>query len=149
MDGRVAFLGVEAVALAVLWHIGTAVIDLDEVEVQFLEEEVAVLLVVAVEPHVMGYRVATIIVAAGVGARIRVYARLQAESVDVIHHALQSPWEAHGVYEQLSCLGIASSEISVIDVDVPVACILEGSAGHHVCLSHDDGIADVEGKGVP
>ena len=149
MDGRVAFLGVEAVALAVLWHVGSAVIDLDEVEVQFLEEEVAVLLVVAVEPHVMGYGVAPVVVAAGVGARIRVYTRLQAQSVDVVHHALQSPWEAHGVYEQLSRLGIASSEISVIDVDVPVACILEGGAGHHVCLSHDDGVADVEGKGVP
>ena len=97
----------------------------------------------------MGYGVAPVVVAAGVGARIRVYTRLQTQSVNVVHHTLQSSGEAYRVYKQLSRLGIASSEISVIDVDVPVAGILEGRAGHHVCLSHDDGIADVEGKGVP
>ena len=48
MDGSIAFARVKTIALAVLRSIGTTVIDLDKVEVEFLEEEVAILLVVAI-----------------------------------------------------------------------------------------------------
>ena len=63
-------MGVETVALAVLRSVGTTEVNLYEVEVELLEEEVTILLVVAIEADVVGYGVASVIVAAGVGSGV-------------------------------------------------------------------------------
>ena len=70
VNGGISLLWVVAVALVVLWGIGTAEVNLDEIEVEFLEEEVAVLLLMAVKSYVSCYGVTIIIVATGIDSRV-------------------------------------------------------------------------------
>jgi uncharacterized protein YaaQ len=86
-----------------------------------LEEEVTVLLVVLVESHAFAQLVASVIVAAGVVAGVRVDARLHAQQVDVLHHGQQSVGESGRVDEQFARILVAPSEVAVVDVDVVVS----------------------------
>ena len=120
-NGLVALFFVEVELLAVVVVNASAEIDLDEVEAALLEEEVAVLLVVLVESHAFAQLVASVIVAAGVVAGVRVDARLHAQQVDVLHHGQQSVGESGRVDEQFARLLVAPSEVAVVDVDVVVS----------------------------
>ena len=97
----------------------------------------------------MGNGIATIVVAASVGTSIGIDASLKSESMDVIDHALQPARETLRMDEQLTRLWVTSSEITIVDVDVLVASILQRSACHHIGLVHYDRVTDVERKGVP
>ena len=85
-DGRIALLLVESEPLAVLSGVATAIVDLDEVEVQVLEEVVAVLLVVLIEPRAVLLLLPAVVSGAGVVSGIGVDARLQTEPVDIVNH---------------------------------------------------------------
>ena len=148
-NGGVAFLLVEVKVFAIVITYTSTEIDLDEVEAEFLEEKVAVLLVMSVEADAFGNLVTSMIVAAGVLAAIGVDACLHLEGVDIIDHRLQAIRETGGMDEQLSRFGVTSSEVAVVDVDVVVADFVESLCSHGSGLSLDDIFVDVEGKGVP
>lgn len=97
-DGGVSFLLVEH-GLVEVGPVGAAAeVYLYEVKVECLEEEVGVLLVVAVEPHVVGYGVVAPEVAARVSACVGVNAGFQSLAVYVVDQSTQTVGEAHGMY---------------------------------------------------
>ena len=146
---RIACLLVEPQRVALRMGLTAAVVYLDEVEAQFPEEHVAVLLVVAIESHAHADGVGIIDAAAGVAPRIAVDAGLQSQPVDMLHHGFQSPWETLGVDEQAPRLPVAPAEVAVVDVHVPIPYLAQSFLDHGVGLPHDERVADVHTVGVP
>ena len=86
---------------------------------------------------------------AGVVAGIGVDACLEAEAVDVIDEGTEPVREFLGMDEQMAIDAVAVAEVTVVDVDVFVAGILERGVGHSVGLLADELLVDVDAVGVP
>ena len=124
-------------------------VDLNEVEAEFLEEEVGVLLVVAIEPHALADDIAIEHAAAGVAPGIGVDAGLEVLAVDVVHEPFQAVGEALGVDEELTRLCVAPSEVAVVDIDIGIATATQALRDHRIGLLANQGLADVDAVGVP
>ena len=127
----------------------TAEVNLDEVEAQLLEKEIGILLVVLVKADTDTGLVTSMVTAAGVIAGIAVDACLQAFLMDMVNNALQALGKPCGVNEQLPRRIVTPPEIAVIDVDMVETHILQAFRDHGIGLTFDNGLADVQTKGVP
>ena len=148
-NGGVALALVEVEPILIVDGIAAAEIDLDEVEAQLLEEEVAVLLVVLVESYALAVLVAAVVAAAGVVAAVAVDAGLQAFRVDIVDDGLQTVGKAGGMNLELTGRGVAATEVAVVDVDVVIAGIEQTPGDHGVGLPLDGGLVDIQLERVP
>ena len=148
-DGGVARLFIQGQTFAVLRTITTTEINLDEVEAEFIEEEVTVLLVVLVQPHSHGNGIAVVVVAARVMTCIAVNTCLQSLAVDVIDHRLHTVGKTCGMNQQLARRLVASSKVAIIDIDEAVAHIEQTPADHCIGLTLNQFLVDVHTIRVP
>ena len=127
----------------------TAEIHLDEVKVQFLEKEVSILLIMSVESHTLCNLVTAMIVSAGILTTIGINARLHLEGVDIINNRFQTIREACGMDEQFSRFWITPSKITIVNIDMVIANLIESLCTHGRGLTFDDFFADVECESIP
>ena len=128
--------------------VAATIIDLDEVELQFLEVVVGIHLFISVEAHIRVSSVAIADTAASAVSCITVNACFQPFGVDVVAHDLQSMREALWMDSHFSCAGTAILE-AVVDVNVLVADIFQSLRYHSVGLTLNDVFRDVDREGVP
>ena len=142
VDGSVLLLFVQS-----QMHAAT-VVDLDEVELTFLEIVVGIDLFVAIETDIGVAHITIADAATGQVAGIAVDACLQALRMDVVADHLQTVWKTFGVYAYLP-IGRAAILESVVDVDVLIAYIFQSLADHRVGLTLDDVFRNVHSESVP
>ena len=148
-DRLVACLFVKRQVILIVTRGTAAEIDLDEVEAHFIEKEITVLLVMSVEAHALTRHITIEHATAGVLATVGVDARLHPLFVNVIHYRLEPVWKTGWMNQQLTCIGVATSKVTIIDVDVVKAYVQQTLVLHGICLPFDDVFADTNTKGVP
>ena len=127
----------------------TTEVHLDEVEAAVLEEEVGILLVVAIKTYALTSDVAIEHRATGISSCIAVDARLQSLLMDIVSHRFQSVGETGGMNQQMTVFRIATTKVSVIDIDM-VETYFEQSFGDHcIGLTFDNILTDIHAEGVP
>ena len=114
-----------------------------------VEIEVRIALVVVVKAHVDTQHVAVVVVAAGVGTSVAVYAGLQSLGVYVVGHGFETVGKTCGVDKQFSRLGVTSAKESVVDIDMVEAHILQSFVHHGIGLAAYQFVADIDAVGVP
>ena len=125
----------------------TAEVHLDKVVVPVDEVGVAVGFLISCQSHAASPRL-FLSGATGVVACIGVDTCREAQLVDVVGYHAHAVREFLGVDAELS-VAVASVPVSVVDVDVLVACLCQSGADHGIGLPADDILGDVQGKSVP
>ena len=136
----VALFHIKVKSLGIVIGVGTAIVNLDEVEIQFfgIEEEVHILGIVSIKTYTDSNFILWLspIRSTGITAGIGIYTRFQTLAMDIIHKATQAVREAFGVNKQIA-FGIAATEKAIIDIYVVISTILETKFHHCIGLSLD------------
>ena len=148
-NGRIAFPLVEHQVVLVMIIGTTTEVHLDEVETAVFEEEIGILLVVTIEAHALTRDVAVEHRTASISSGIAVDASLQSLLMDIVGHGFQSVGETGSMDEQMTVILIATTEISVVDVDMVEAHVFQPFADHRIGLPFDNTLTDVHAESVP
>ena len=125
-----------------------AIVDLDEIEAEFVEIQFAVLRIVSPKPGADAGMVAVEDAAAGVGSRVGIGSGLHAERMNPVDGSFHSFRETHRM-ELKPSVGVVALEESVIDVHVDESRRLETVGGHCPGDAENDLLGNIDGERIP
>ena len=100
----------------------SAIVDLDIVEIPFVEIQVYILPVMSEHPSCLSVYVPVVHRAAGFRSCIGIYPCFKSAGMDIVHYRFQSRRESRGVRDHCP-VSVPVAEKAVIDVDIPVPAV--------------------------
>lgn len=123
-------------------------IHFDEVELQRIKIQTAVLCLVLVYAGTDSSRLAIVERGAGVVPGISVDTGLEPLAMDILYHRLQTAGKLARVDQQIA-LGIPAGKEAVVDVDIAISHTAQSCRHERIGLPTDQTIADTGEIGVP